>query len=163
LVVAGDLASVKAAIDRQAVAAPIPAALSTQVNNWSGLQDAWAISTVPPSSLQPPANAPKVPGMNGQGPFQTIQSAAGGVKFGAVVAITAQAQSDNAQDAASMGDALKLLANLAQMHAAQNPTAASLAQSLQVSTSGSTLTVTLNLPEDQLQQIVKPKANARKR
>lgn len=163
LVVAGDLASVKAAIDRQAVAAPIPAALSTQVNNWSGLQDAWAISTVPPSSLQPPANAPKVPGMNGQGPFQTIQSAAGGVKFGAVVAITAQAQSDNAQDAASMGDALKLLANLAQMQAAQNPTAASLAQSLQVSTSGSTLTVTLSLPEDQLQQIVKPKANARKR
>jgi len=163
LVVAGDLASVKAAIDRQSAPAPLAAVVSTQVNQWSGSQDAWAITTVPPSSLQPPSNAPKLPGMNGQGPFQTVQSAAGGVKFGAVVVVTAQAQSDNAADAASMGDALKLLANLAQMQSAKDPTAAALAQSLQVTISGSTLNVTLSLPADQLQQIVTPKANATKR
>src|ERR1019366_5521324 len=117
LVVAGDLANVKAAIDRQKSPAPIPDALTVQVNQWSASDDAWAISAVPPSSLQPPANAPKVPGLNGQGPFQTVQSAAGGVKFGTTVVIKAQAQADNPQDATSMGDALKLLASLAQMQA----------------------------------------------
>ena len=162
LVVAGDLDSVKAAIDRQKSPAPIPVALSMQVSQWSGSQDAWAISAVPPSSLQPPANAPKVPGMNGQGTFQSIQSAAGGVKFGAVVVVKAQATADNAQDATSMGDALKLLANLAQMQSGQDPTAAALAQSLQITTQGSTLNVQISLPEDQLQQIVKPKANVKK-
>lgn len=162
LVVAGDLANVKAAIDRQTAPAPLPAALAVQVNQWSGSQDAWAISTVAPSTLQPPNGAPKVPGMNGQGPFQAVQSAAGGVKFGSLVVVTAQAQADNAQDATQMGDALKLLANLAQMQAANDPAAVSFAQSLQVSTQGSTLNVSLSLPEDQLQQIVKPKANVRR-
>jgi hypothetical protein len=101
--------------------------------------------------------------LNGaNGPFTTIQSAAGGVKFGASVVVTAQATADNAQDAQQMGDAVKMLAMLAQMQAAKDPAAASLAQSLQVTTSGSTLNVSISLPEDQLQQLVKPHANIRR-
>jgi hypothetical protein len=164
LAVAGDVASVKGAIDRQSGGPTIPASLVMQVNHWSSTQDAWAISTVSPSSLQPPAGAPKVPGMtmDGAGPFQTVQSAAGGVKFGALVVVTAQAQADNAEDATQMGNAVKMLAMLAQMQAAKDPAAAALAQSLQVSTSGSTLNVSISLPEDQLQQVVKPKGNVRR-
>jgi hypothetical protein len=162
LAVAGDVANVKGAIDRQGGGPTIPASLMTQVNHWSSTQDAWAISTVSPSSLQPPAGAPKVPGMNGAGPFQTVQSAAGGVKFGALVVVTAQAQADNAEDATQMGNAVKMLAMLAQMQAAKDPAAAALAQSLQVTTSGSTLNVSISLPEDQLQQVVKPKSNIRR-
>ena len=162
LAVAGDIASVKGAIDRQSAASSLPAALAVQVNQWSTSQDAWAISAVPPSSFHPPATAPTIPGMNGAGAFQSIQSAAGGVKFGALVVVTAQVQADNAQNATSMGDALKLLASLAQLQAANEPAAAALAQSLTVSTKGSTLNVSISLPEDQLQQVVKPKANMRK-
>lgn len=161
LVVAGDLANVKAAIDRQTNPTVLPSTVSSQVSLWSGKEDAWAITTVPPSSLHPPSTAPKLPGMNGQGPFQAVQSAAGGVKFGTPTVVTGQAQADNPQDATSMGDALKLLANLAQMQASKDPAAASIAQTLQVTTSGSTLNVTVSLTEDQLQQIVKPKANVR--
>jgi hypothetical protein len=162
LVVAGDIANVKGALDRQSAPSVLPASLMTQINQWSTSQDAWGISTVPPTTLHPPADAPKVPGLNsGAAAFQTIQSAAGGVKFGSVVVVTAQAQADNPQDATQMGDALKLLAMLAQMQAAKEPAAAALAQSLQVSTSGSTLNVSVSLPEDQLQQLVKPKAQLR--
>ena len=162
LAVAGDLANVKAAIDRQNGGPSIPAALAVQVNHWSSTEDAWAISTVSPASLHAPAGAPNVPGLNGAGTFQTIQSAAGGVKFGAMVVVTAQATADNAQDAQQMGDALKMLAMLAQMQAAKDPAAAALAQSLQITNSGSTLNVSISLPEDQLQQVVKPKANVRR-
>jgi hypothetical protein len=162
LAVAGDVANVKGAIDRQSGASSIPAALAVQVNYWSSIEDAWAISAVAPSSLKPPAGAPNVPGLNGAGAFQTIQSAAGGVKFGTLVVVTAQATADNAQDATQMGDAIKMLGMLAQMQATKDPAAAALAQSLQVTTSGSTLNVSISLPEDQLQQLVKPKANIRR-
>jgi|SRR5271157_590028 len=160
--VAGDVASVKAAIDRQTAPAPLAATVTVQVNQWSGTEDAWVITTVPPSSLHPPSNAPNVPGANGQGVFQTIQSAAGGVKFGATVVITGQAIADNAQDATNTAGALQLLASLAQMQAAQDPNAAQLAQSLKVTTQGSTVNVTLSLTEDQLQQILKSGPHATK-
>ena len=58
---------------------------------------------------------------------------------------------------------VKMMASLAQMQAASDPTATALAQSLQVSTQGSTVNVSVSLSEDQLQQIVKPKANVRRR
>ncbi len=162
LVVAGDIASVKGAIDRQSSASVLPASILVQVNQWSTSQDAWAVSAVPVSSLHPPQGAPQIPGMNGSGAFQTVQSAAGGVKFGQQIVVTAQAQSDNAQDATQMGDALKLLASLAQMQATNDPAAMALLQSLKISTSGNVLNVSISLPEDQLQQIVKPKANMRR-
>ncbi len=155
LVVAGDLASVKGAIDRQKVAAPVPANLAVQINQWSTSQDGWAISAVPLSTLHPSANAPNVPGLNGQGAFQAIQSAAGGVKFGNNIVVTAQATADTSQNAQGMADALKLLVNLAQMQAGNDPTVAALIQSLQINASGNVLNVSASLPEDQFEQIVK--------
>ena len=91
----------KAAIDRQSAPTPLPSAVATQVTQWSTSEDAWALTTVPPSTLRPRTD-PKVPGLNGQGPFQAVQSAAGGVKFGNTIVIKVQAQADNAQDATSM-------------------------------------------------------------
>jgi hypothetical protein len=161
LVVAGDIADVKAAIDRQKVPAAIPSTLAVQINQWSTAQDAWAITAMPLSSLHPPQTAPKLPGLDGHGAFQSVQSAAGGVKFGNSVIVTGQAKTDTAQNAQTIGDTIKLLASLAQMQAEKDPTAAALAQSLQVTTSGASLNVTVSLPEDQFEQIVKPKPHTR--
>jgi len=167
IVVAGDLANVKAAIDRQTLSQPISSSLAVQINNWSTSEDAWVVSAVPLSSLHPPAGTAQVPGMNGQGAFQAIQSAAGGVKFGNTVVVKAQAQADTAQNAQSMADALKLLANLAQMQAANDANLQALVQSLQIGASGTALNVQASLSEDQLQTIIQaaPKAvpNARPR
>jgi hypothetical protein len=162
LVVAGDLANVKAAIDRRAGGPTIPTALAAQVNQLSSAEDAWAISTVPPSTLRPSAAVPPAAGPNVQNALQKIESASGGVKFGSVVVVTGQAQAATPQDASSLGDAMKLFVNMAQLQASQHPKAAALAQSLVVTTEGSSVKITLSLPEDQFQQLVKPRAAARK-
>ncbi|HXB75056.1 MAG TPA: hypothetical protein VNY05_42885 [Candidatus Acidoferrales bacterium] len=151
--VAGDVASVKGAIDRQKSPQPLPSGVTVKISQLSASQDAWALSTVPPSSLAPPAAAAH----NGQIPpvLQTVQSASGGVKFGANVVFTGQAQTDTAQNATTLGDTIKLLISLAQMNAGQNQQAAQLAQQVQVTASGNVVTVSLSLPEDQFQQLVK--------
>jgi len=121
LVVAGDLANVKAAIDRRAGGPTIPTALVAQVNQLSSAEDAWAISTVPPSTLRPSAAGSPAAGPNVQNALQKIESASGGVKFGSVVVVTGQAQAATPQDASSLGDVMKLFVNMAQMSAAQHP------------------------------------------
>ena len=162
LAVAGDLANVKAAIDRRSGGPTIPAALVAQVNKLSSTEDAWALSTVPPSTLRPPSAAPPAAGADLGNALQKIQSASGGVKFGSVVVLTGQAQAATPRDASALGDVLKLFVNLAQAQASNHPGAAALAQSLVVTTQGSTVKITLSLPEDQFQQLVKPGAAGRK-
>ena len=142
--------------------ASIPAALAAQVNQLSSTQDAWAISTVPPATLKPPAAVTPAAGAGLQSALQKIVSASGGVKFGSVVVVTGQAQAATPKDASALADVLKLFVNMAQLQAAKRPETAALAQSLVVSTQGSTVKITLSLPEGQFQQLVKPKAAARK-
>jgi hypothetical protein len=128
------------------------------VNQWSTSEDAWAISTVPPSSLQPGPGAIPIPGGGQSGKnntFQSIQSASGGVKFGANVVVTAQVQADNPQDATNLGDTLKLLASMAQLQSKGDPTVTALANSLTVSTKDATLNVTISLPQEMLQAMIK--------
>jgi hypothetical protein len=52
---------------------------------------------------------------------------------------------------------------MAQLQAAQHPETAALAQSLVVTAQGSTVSIKLTLPEDQMQQLVKPQAAGRHR
>jgi hypothetical protein len=153
-VAAGDIPSVKGAIDRQKTAQPLPAAVMVKVNQWSNAQDAWAISTVPPASLAP-ANAIK--GSKDPNPmvsaFQNVQQAAGGVKFGALVVFSGEAVADTAASATSMGDVLKLLINLAQMQAGQDQQVSTLVKAVTITTSGETLKVGMSLPQEQFMQL----------
>jgi hypothetical protein len=163
IAVAGDVASVKAALDRLKTPSSLPPAVLTEVGKWSGQEDAWVITTVPPSSLQPKAGAPQIPGVgaNGNTSLQAIQSAAGGVKFGDNVVVTAEAQSDNAQDAQNLASTVKLLAAMAQLQAKDNQTVQTLVQSLTATSTGSTVNISLSLPEDQLQALLsQPHTNA---
>ena len=168
IAVAGDIASVEAAIDRQAATtASLPAAVIAAINQWSGSEDAWVISTVPPGTLHTPAGTPTIPGV-GQGglnnAFQNIQSAAAGVKFGdTAAAVTAQAQADNAADATGMANALQLLASMGQLESKNNAELQALVQSLKVTTDGSAINIALSLPESDLQALLKPHAAARRR
>src|SRR5450759_3730606 len=52
-VAAGDIASVKGAIDRLKSPQSLPAVVSVKVNKWSNSQDAWGITPVPPTSVAP--------------------------------------------------------------------------------------------------------------
>jgi hypothetical protein len=155
LAVAGDLASVKGAIDRQSLAAPLPASVIVQVDQWSGAHDAWALTTVPPSKLKPSA-APVAPNPAFQNAFQSIQQAAGGMKFGAQVVLTGQAKTDTEQNATALANVLEFLTSLPQM---QTPPpkarVGSLLQSLAVTSRGNLVNVSLSVAETELEQIMK--------
>lgn len=163
LVAAGDVADVKAAIDRRANPSILPAALVTQAQQLSAADDAWALTTVPLSSLRPATAPAPTNGVAGglQNALGSVQSLAGGVKFGATVNFTAQAQADNAQDATTLAGTVQFLISMMQLNAAKNPQAAAL-QSLTATAQGSTVTLALSLPEEQFQQLVKPTPNMAK-
>jgi hypothetical protein len=160
-VAAGDIASVKGAIDRLTMAQPLAAAVSVKVNQWSNSQDAWGITTVPPASLAPPvkttnANGNAAPILNAA---QNVQTAAGGVKFGAQVVFSGEAQCDTAQNATTLGDVIKLLINLAQMQVGQDATAAALIKSVTVTADANdarVVKVSASLPQDVFQQMLQP-------
>jgi hypothetical protein len=155
-VAAGDIASVKGAIDRLNSAQPLAAAVAVKVNDWSNSQDAWGITTVAPASLAPTGmvktGSPN-PMLN---VGQNVRAAAGGVKFGALVVFSGEAECDTAQNASTLGDVVKLLINLAQMQAGQDPTAAALIKSVSVTASGNVVKVSASLPQDVFQQMLQP-------
>jgi hypothetical protein len=156
LAVMGDLTNVKAAIDRRGAASVLPAALLTQVNQWSLTEDAWVVDIAPLSSLTPPAGAPKLPGVAQATAIQSIQQAASGVKFGSTVVVTMQAQTDTAEDATALANLLQFVANLAQAQTNGNPADAALLKSLTVAAQGTTVNIGLSLPQAQIQQLVPP-------
>ena len=159
LAVAGDIASVKGAIDRQTLPAPLPTSVMLQVNQWSGSQDAWFIADVPPATLHPQTPVPPNPAV--QNALQTVQQAAGGIKFGGQVVLTSQAQTDTAQNATSLQGVVQFLASLAQMQAQQkNPQLAPILSSLVVTTSGNLVNLSLTVPESVAEQVVKVKPHA---
>jgi len=162
VVAAGDLANLKAAIDRVSAPSILPAALITEVGRLSATNDAWALSTVPPSSLKPSAGAPSIPGLgNGaENVLGTVQSATAGIKFGANVVIAGQAQADTAQNATAIAGLVQLLVNMAQLKAADEPQVQALAKALTVTANGATINISLTMPSTQFQELLKPKAGA---
>jgi hypothetical protein len=166
IAVAGDLASVKAAIDRSTGANAIDPALALKVNQLSTNEDEWIVSSASVASLLPAGAA------TGTGPaaqvlsvLKSIQSFTGGVKLGSDVQITGQAIADTAQNATSLAAVVKLGVNLLSMNSgkdAQMAQFAQLLQNIQVTTSGSDLNLAMTVPESQvealLNQMWKPSA-----
>jgi hypothetical protein len=151
IAVAGDLASVKAAIDRSTSTNSIDPALATIVNQLSANEDEWLVSSTSVASLLP-ANA--APGGTATGPAATllpmlrsIQSFHGGVKFGDNVAFTGEAVASDPQNAAALQAVVKLGVALG---GANVP----VLQALQVSTNGSTVNLSLSVPEAQIENLV---------
>jgi hypothetical protein len=162
-VVAGTPELVRAALDRRGrTNSSISPALAAKVNQLSTTLDAWAITLVPPSSLQPPRRQPASPQaqqLMQQDAFQKIQQASGGVTFGANIAFTGEAVAATEQDAVSLGQVLQFLANMAATQAQNDPSAAALVKGLTVNAQGQTLKVALSLPHSQFEQLVQPRQN----
>jgi hypothetical protein len=158
-VAAGDIASVKGAIDRQTMAQPLPAAILLKINQWSTSEDAWGITTVPPASLAPP-NAPQGQNNPMSAAAQSVQQAAGGVKFGSTVVFSGEATCDTAQNANTLADLMRLMLNVAQMQAGNDPNAAALIKSATITTAGNVVKASASLPQDVFIQMIQPKSPA---
>ena len=172
IAVAGDLSTVKAAIDRSTGANSIDPALALKVNQLSGSDDEWIVSSASVASLLPAAGPA---GPAGAGPaaqvlsvLKSVQSFTGGIKFASDVQITGHVVADTAQNAASLAAVVKLGVNLLSMNSGKDAQAAQLAQllqNIQVTTSGSDLNLAMTVPESQaealLNQLWKPSAAVR--
>ena len=148
IAVAGGVADVKGAIDRQTAPAKVDASLLVTAD-----QDAWAASLVPPPAIQPPANAPNVPAVPST-VFQNVQQAHGGIRFGANVMLNAQLQADSAQNASALANVLQFLLNLGQMQAQQNSQAAAALKTVKITTSGNMVNVSADVPEAQAEAVI---------
>ncbi|HUB78266.1 MAG TPA: hypothetical protein VMB03_05690 [Bryobacteraceae bacterium] len=167
-VAAGDLSSVKAAVDRQGSNPSLPSAVLGQVNQWSTSEDGWVVTTVPLASMLPAGMAGASGGTTGGNPMgnpmagvmQTVQQLAGGVKFGNSVVGSLAIQSDNAADATQIANTLQFFVNLMQMQSQNNPQMATIAKGFNIGAQGSTVNVTVTLPEAQFQQIFQMEKHA---
>jgi len=156
-VAAGDVPSVKAAIDRSGSTSSLPQNVLTQVNQWSTNEDGWVVTTVPLASMLPAGAAAGASGGNPMGNpmagvMQTVQQIAGGVKFGNSVVGTLAIQSDNAADATQIANTLQFFVNLMQMQSQKNPEMANVAQAFNIGTKDAIVNITITLPETQFQQ-----------
>jgi TonB family protein len=147
LAIVGEVAGVRAAIDRQSAPTVISSALAVRVSELSATEDAWFISMVPPAQLQPGLSA-----MGGN-----IQQASGGVKLGANLVVSLQAVSETDKDAAALAAALKGLGiGVTQMGGTKSDLAsvAALLQNLNVTVEGLVTKVSLSVPETQIEQMM---------
>jgi hypothetical protein len=146
LVVSGPGVSLRAAIDRRSAAVGIGADLAAQVNQLSTTEDAWFVTLVPPAHLQEMGAT-----------LNKVQQGSGGVKFGANVVLTAQTISQTDKDAAALAETVKMLAGMAQMSAPKGWAAsgAALLQNMSVAAAGANTTLSLSVPEQQVEQVLK--------
>jgi hypothetical protein len=163
IAVAGDLASVKAAIDRSTGTNSIDPALAVSVNQLSASEDEWLVSAVALGSLIPPsasADAEKGPAAMLLPLLKNIQSLSGGVKFGENVVVTGEAMTSSPQNAAAVNAVINLgitLGSSLAQKAAKNPQfteAIQLLQSVQVATNGPAVDLSLSIPEAQIEALV---------
>jgi len=158
IAVAGDVDNVKAAIDRRNSRGSIDPALAARIDQLSASEDAWSVSIVPLAALTN-QHVPdsRLNGMLNSDVVKTIQQTSGGIKFGAIIQLSAEAVTRNAQDATALADVVRFLANMVQMNTPQAGQAAvtALVQSLNVKADGNTVKVGLAIPEDQFEKVMR--------
>jgi hypothetical protein len=158
IAIAGDVTSVKAALDRQNNANSIDPALGAKVQALSEADDAWTVSIASPASLLPIGAAVDTSGNQITGILKNIQSSSGGLKFNDQnVNVSGQAIADTPQNAGALGDVIRLVATLASANAGANAQAAAAAQilqSLQITTDGTAVNLALTVPESQLESFL---------
>jgi hypothetical protein len=170
LAVAGDLASVKAAVDRNGGAVAIDPALAAQVSQLSSTEDAWVASSASLASLMPAnAGAPTATGPAAQVMpiLKSIQSFSAGVNFADNIQLSAQAVTNSPQNGAALGAVLQLGLNLVSMSSTNNAQLAPLtqfAQTVQITPNGPAVSISASIPEAQVEalvnQFLKPAAPA---
>ena len=168
--VMGDLASVKAAIQRRQSRAAASSNLLSKVRDVSAKNDFWFVTLVPISEF-----AGAMPDANLQGAMrgdlmQAISQASGGVKFGPTVRISGEAVTRSDKDASALEDVVRFLAGLIQQNRSNNSAAGQIStalDNLDLKTSGNVMTMSLVIPETQLEQMLEsfrpPKSQARKK
>ena len=155
--VAGPQAQVQAVLAQRGTGTQLASALIDSVCDYSARYHAWMVSTAPLGNLA--ANVPdkQISGAMQGGLAQSIQQVNGGVRFGSNIDVTGQAVTRSDKDAQALVDVVKFLAGLAQANSQNQPEAARFAKllsSLNVKTDGSSMVMSLSLPEADIETLV---------
>lgn len=153
----GDTASVKAAIDREKSAAAASGELITKVGLVSTNNDFWFVTLVPLSEFSGTVPDPNVSGAMRNNMLTAINQASGGIRFGDTVKLSAEAITRSDKDAQALVDVVKFVVGMLQMNRQNNATAgqvANLLDTLDCKTAGNVMTLSLAIPEQQLEQMI---------
>jgi len=147
--VAGDIESVRGAIDRRNGSIAISAELSGKISQTSANQDAWLVSTAPVSSFAAVAPERNVRGALQGDVFKSIEQSSGAIRFGNVIEISGELIARTNADATSLADVLKFLSSMLQMNAPAGQAAqfAALLQNLTVTAQANAVKFSILIPE----------------
>lgn len=155
--VAGDQALVKAAIDRRKTGQALDAKLAAKVQEVSNKYDAWMVSVAPVSNL-----AGHMPDKNLNGALkgdvmQGIEMTSGGVSFGSTVQVYGEAVTRSDKDAQSLLDVAKFITGMIQLNRDKTEVQqlASILDSLDMKVSSNTVSMSLAIPEANLEKMIK--------
>ena len=164
ILIAGNLAAVQAAIDRMTTPSAIDASLALTVNNLSQNEDEWFLSTASVASLIPSqanTNDPTTGPLAQVLPLlKSIQGFSGGLKFGDTVTLTAEAVENSPQNAGALTAVIRLgqlMVGGFSSNQNANPELAGLIkilQTMQVTTNGSNVDLSLAVPEAQIETLI---------
>jgi hypothetical protein len=154
----GNQAAVQATIDRRVSGTVFSGPLAQKAQTVSAANSAWFVTLTPLSDfLAGKAVDPNMNSMMQSNLLQAVQQASGGLTFGSTsVTLNGEAVTRSDKDAQALNDVLKFLISMIQGNSQQAgvpPTVATLANSVQISTNGATLNLTLSLPEAQAEQL----------
>jgi hypothetical protein len=155
--VMGDLASVKAAIQRKQSNAAPTGDLLGKVRYLSAKNDFWFVTTVPISEFAGAMPNPNLSGAMKGDLLAAIHQASGGIRFGETVTISGEAITRSDKDAQALVDVFRFLAGLIQLNSENNKVAgqvSTLLDTMDLKTSGSVMTMSLAIPEQQLEQLL---------
>jgi hypothetical protein len=157
--VAGDIDSVRGAIDRRAGGPGLSPEIAARIGTASATQEAWFVSTVPMAELAGQLPQSAAGGALKGDLLKSVEGASGGVKFGNTVNVCAEIVARTPQDATALADVVRFLASLAQMQ--RKPGAERfrpVLDNLDVKTLGNLLTIGLVIPEELIESNI---ANSR--
>jgi len=155
--VMGDIASVKAAIQRRQTNAATPGNILAKVRTLSAKNDFWFVTLVPISEFanaMPNANLSSA--MKGN-LLAAVHEASGGIRFGDTVNISGEAVTRSDKDAQALVDVFKFVAGMVQTNRQNDTTVnkvATLLDTLDLQTKDNIMTLSLAIPEKQLEQIL---------
>jgi hypothetical protein len=155
--VMGDLSSVKAAIQRKQSGAAATGDLLGKVHDLSAKNDFWFVTTVPISEFAGAMPNPNLSGAMKGDLLAAIHQASGGIRFGETVTISGEAVTRSDKDAQALLDVFKFLAGLIQLNSENNKVAgqvSTLLDTMDLKTSGNIMTMSLAIPEQQLEQLL---------
>ncbi len=155
--VMGDLASVRAAIQRKQSSGGVISELMGKVRDLSAKNDFWFVTTVPLSEFAGAMPNPNLGGALKGDLLAGIHQASGGVHFGDTVTISGEAVTRSDKDAQALVDVFRFLAGMIQLNSQNNQVAgqvSTLLDSMDLKTAGNVMTMSLVIPEQQLEQML---------